>query len=94
MARKLDNIDLDMINADRLGYGVQYGRYKADHPFTKEANEPILSGKKKICIKQVYEHTCICGMKFTTTNKNKLYCSERCKAYRRNLAWRQKQTKK
>ena len=51
MAQKLDNIDLDMIAADRLGYGVQYGRFKADHPFTKEANEPFLSGKKKIKIK-------------------------------------------
>lgn len=95
MARKLDNIDLDMIDADRLGYGVQYGRYKADHPFTKEANEQRLSGKKKISIKQVYENTClVCGMKFTTTNKNKLYCGSRCRDQRRNLAWRKKQTKK
>ncbi len=31
----MDNLDRDVREARRLGYGVRYGRYKADHPHTK-----------------------------------------------------------
>jgi hypothetical protein len=95
MAKKFDNIDLDMIDADRLGYGVQYGRFKADQPFTKEANEPRLSGKKKIQMKKVYAKTCpVCGMQFTTTNNKQLYCGENCKAAKGKTKWHRRTDKK
>lgn len=98
---KLDNIDLDMRDADRLGYGVQYGRYKADHPFTKDANEARISGKQGtqpakqyISIKRVHEKTCpICRKKFTTTTKLKKYCCERCREMAKNLKWSRSTTK-
>ena len=31
-----DNLDLDVRRAQLLGYGIHYGRYKADHPNTKQ----------------------------------------------------------
>lgn len=92
--RKFDNIDLDMIEAEKLGYGVQYGRFKADHPFTKEKNEPYLSGKKKIKIKKVYPMICcVCGMHFTTTNKSQIHCSKKCKSLHRSNKWSRSTTK-
>jgi ribosomal protein L37AE/L43A len=94
MAKKLDNIDLDMIDADRLGYGVQYGRFKADHPFTKEANEPRLAGRKQIkeCVKKVYVFNCpTCGEEFTTTNKNRVYCCDKCKIKKNNAFYKAKE---
>ena len=33
--KKPDNIDLDVRRAELLGYGIHYGRYKADYPNTK-----------------------------------------------------------
>ena len=98
---KLDNIDLDMRDAARLGYGVQYGRFKADHPFTKDANEEKLIGKKnkqpateKISIKQVYEKICpVCGKKFTATNKLKKYCCPQCRDKGGRTAWAHSPTK-
>lgn len=101
MARKYDNIDLDMIDADRLGYGVHYGHFKMDHPFTKDANEERLSGKQGtpstkqyVSIKRVHEKTClICGKKFTTTTKLKKYCCQKCREKASNLKWSRSRTK-
>jgi hypothetical protein len=98
---KLDNIDLDMRDAARLGYGVQYGRFKADHPFTKDANEERLTGKQKkqpapekVSIKQVHEKLCpICGKKFITTTKLKKYCCPKCREKAGNTAWTHSRTK-
>ena len=38
-----DNIDLDVIDAMAMGYGCQYGRFKVDHPRTKDRNEERLA---------------------------------------------------
>lgn len=99
--RKLDNIDLDVIDADRLGYGPHYGHFKVDHPYTKDANEERLGGKQhkqpakqKISVKQVHEKTCpVCGKKFTTTTKLKKYCSPKCREKGGNTAWAHSRTK-
>lgn len=84
--RPKDNIDLDMEDAERLGYGVQYGRFKADHPYTKEAHEAKLYPKKKqpqeeqLQVRKVYEKVCpVCGKKFTTPVIARVYCDDRCK---------------
>lgn len=98
---KLDNINLDVIEADRLGYGPHYGHFKADHPFTKDANEERLGGKQHqqpakqyVSIKRVYEKTCpICGKKFTTTTKLKKYCCVSCREKAKNLKWSRSTTK-
>lgn len=87
MAKELDNIEMDMIEAERLGYGVQYGRYKADYPFTKEANEERRKRKPKTKPVQIYVFNCpVCGKEFTTSRRNKKYCSEYCKERRGSAA--------
>lgn len=93
---KLDNIDLDVIDADRLGYGPHYGHYKVDHPYTKEKNEPRLAAggkKKKEIVKKVYVITCAtCGAEFTTGNKNRRYCNDKCKINNSNPFYKRKRT--
>lgn len=97
--RPKDNIDLDMEDAERLGYGVHYGRFKADHPYTKDANEDRLYPKKKqkpqqeqqekqrVC--KIYENVCpVCGKKFTTPNRKRIYCDDVCKAKKDGKQWR------
>lgn len=90
---KLDNIDLDVIDADRLGYGPHYGHFKVDHPYTKEKNEPRLAagGKKKERTKKVYVLNCAtCGAEFTTGNKNRRYCDDKCKINNSNPFYKRK----
>lgn len=42
----MSNLDYDIAMAQKLGYGVWYGRYKADHPYTKdEEQEEIVYDK-------------------------------------------------
>ncbi len=91
--RPKDNIDLDVEDAERLGYGCHYGRYKADHPNTKDANEARLYPRKKqqeqLRVRTVYEKTCIvCGKKFTTTQQTRKYCDDRCKYKSDSQKWR------
>ena len=86
-----DNIDLDVMDALAMGYGCQYGRYKADHPLTKDANEARLAAKKKKPAEPKpprkqrirftnYTKVCkCCGITFTTTSKGRVYCSSTCR---------------
>lgn len=93
--RPKDNIDLDMEDAERLGYGVHYGHYKADHPNTKEANEARLYPNKKqqpqqeqLRVRKVYENVCpVCGKKFTTYNRLRVYCDDLCKYRNDSKKW-------
>lgn len=74
--READNLELDTKRALQLGYGVRYGRYKADYPNTKDY-EPF----KKIPIAY-----CIgCGAEFVKNRKDRTYCSDdcRCQHYKR-----------
>lgn len=90
-----DNIDLDVMDALAMGYGVQYGRFKADHPFTKDANEERLAAMKKGNKKpptpkrpkrprfENYTLVCkTCGKKFISPNRHRRYCSPTCKTLR------------
>lgn len=56
--------------AEKLGYGVHYGRYKADYPNTKDivVDERIVTPRK--CPN--------CGAVFYHERGNKIYCSVRC----------------
>ena len=85
MARKLDNIDLDVIDADRLGYGPHYGHFKADHPYTKEANEPRLrKNQKPAPPKKMYELKChTCGALFEAKSPYRRYCCSKCKSMKK-----------
>lgn len=90
-----DNLDLDVMDALAQGYGCQYGRFKADHPLTKDANEARLAAKKKEPKKppahkpyarSVKNYTLVCkycGNKFVAPNNSRSYCSETCKRMRK-----------
>ena len=71
-----DNLDLDVRRAQLLGYGIHYGRYKADHPNTKqyetEPPEPQDSLKTRVCP--------VCGNRFKIVKQHgrKRYCSDEC----------------
>ena len=74
----MDNLDRDVIRAERLGYGCHYGQYKADHPYTRveEAEEEIPPKNEK-------QKTCAhCGVtyypSFAGRSHGSKYCSERC----------------
>ena len=69
----MDNLDRDIREAKRLGYGVHYGHYKADHPHTADLSEETPAPKFPIirC-----KH---CGREFEQIHKNRQYCSEECK---------------
>ena len=71
-----DNLDLDVRRAQLLGYGIHYGRYKADHPNTKqyasETAEPQDCSKTRVCP--------VCGKRFPIGKRQgcKRYCSNEC----------------
>ena len=81
----MDNIDRDLREAERLGYGCHYGWYKADHPYTAEPEEE--QSKKNgtgIC-------RC-CGAMFYKGGRAKLYCSDECREkYNQQKAMRAKE---
>lgn len=70
--REKDNLDLDSRRALELGYGVHYGRYKADYPHTKDASEE--PGKK------LPVANCIgCGEEFEKTRSSRMFCCDDCR---------------
>lgn len=78
-----DQLEYDVMQAEALGYGCHYGRYKADHPNTA-ADFEALHGKKQApkADPQKRERTCInCGAKFivSVSNSAKVYCSDDCR---------------
>lgn len=72
----MDNIDRIMKEADRLGFGCSYGKYRAAHP----------EGIKDVTPAPVAELECeddlrlckICGKQFVVTHGNRTYCSCEC----------------
>lgn len=67
--RKLDNIDLDMIQCEKDGYGVHYGRWKATQPIKKP--DPVgIPEDWKVC-----PH---CGKAFKPKMKQQKYCEAVC----------------
>lgn len=75
-----DNLTLDAIDAERAG--MTYGKYKAQHPNTKAANEARLTEKPKRPpqARQTYVFYCRgCGEMFVTTSATRAYCCDECK---------------
>lgn len=73
----MSNLDRDLAEANRLGYGVWYGRYKADHPAVPvEEPEPEVEPLVKedpndaVCV--------ICGMHFRKRRLTQKYCGMAC----------------
>lgn len=74
-----DNLTLDAMDAERAG--MTYGKYKAQHPNTKDENEARLKeSSKRTQPRAHYVFYCRgCGEKFITTNARRKYCSDECK---------------
>lgn len=66
----MTNLDRDIRMAEKLGYGVHYGLYKADHPHTKDIEVDVRIADPRKCLN--------CGAVFYTEIKNKKYCSTHC----------------
>lgn len=96
MARPTDNLTLDVMDAQRMGYGVHYGHFKADHPNTAAANEARLEQKKKkVSTWPIYDRICCtCGRQFQTDHKQRIYCSDKCKELRDGERWRRRKKAK
>lgn len=90
-----DNLALDAMDARAAG--MTYGKWKAQHPHTKAANEARLAKPKRAAepsAPKVHEGICpVCGEKFTTIVKNKKYCSDDCKAKKDHAKYRARHKK-
>lgn len=71
----MDNLDKDVAMAMKLGYGVHYGRYKADYPHTREKEPEVILDESKF-------GTCLnCGRRFSKVGRGyrKVYCDDVCR---------------
>lgn len=68
----MDNLLKDVREAERLGYGIHYGRYKVDHPHTANISVDLDPEPVKRKCKE-------CGAAFDPGASNQLYCCEECK---------------
>ena len=69
----MDRLEMDSVLMEKMGYGIHYGKYKADHPRTEELAH-FLQGKpeeKKSCA--------FCGREFKSNDRRKIYCNDDCK---------------
>lgn len=74
----MDNIDRIMKEADRLGFGVSYGKYRAAYP---NGSGGVISSAPKPKPPEKPSGTCkLCGKLFVKSHANNLYCSAECKA--------------
>ena len=73
----MDNIDKMMLEAERLGFGVSYGKYRAAYPngtggiLGKAPPEPSPKRDPVPCKR--------CGKSFIPIRKNEKYCSDDCR---------------
>ena len=67
----LDNLELDMIQCEKDGFGVHYGRWKA----TQEAVVPV----KKDEIPKGWRKCERCGKPFKPNRHNQKYCEWNCR---------------
>lgn len=84
--KHLDNLTRDVLEAERLGYGCHYGRYKADHPHTPTAAPAPRRApeKDKTHISERPRTCAMCGKTFYSSNPRPLkYCGPEC-AYEAN----------
>ena len=73
----MSNLDRDMAEANRLGYGVWYGRYKADHPAVPD-EEPEQQGEPAAKENPNDAVCVICGKQFRKRKMTQKYCGMAC----------------
>lgn len=76
----MSNLDYDIAMAQKLGYGVFYGRYKADHPGEPVEKEPEPEPEPELPVQEAgADAECpICGKAFRRWNRQHRYCSGEC----------------
>lgn len=73
----MDTLDLAMREAERLGFGVSYGKYKAAYP--NGSGDVITPAVKTDLDYEDDSRQCkLCGKTFTITHGNQRYCSADC----------------
>lgn len=72
----MSNLDRDIREALRLGYGVRYGKYKADHPHgtAPEQEDARPDNARPDNARQCKECDCV----FVPHRHNQLYCCGEC----------------
>lgn len=76
-----DNLALDAMAAQALGYGCHYGAYKADHPHTYAEREAAGVFDKPKRRQKGYDRICAyCGRYFVGKVRTAKYCSDICKS--------------
>ena len=76
MGKTIDNLTRDVLEAERLGYGCHYGKYKADHPRTAE----LVCGQDD---RTVLVACAECGTLFEPA-RNERFCCALCRNRARN----------
>lgn len=81
----MSNLDRDLAEMRQLGYGINYGKYKLDHPNTKSEalQKPSEDSTRKREPKQSgaepHDLVCqCCGSAFTSDRSGRKYCSTAC----------------
>lgn len=78
----MSNLDRDLAEMKRLGY-TSYGKYKVDHPYTKEDPEKLVEPPKEIKPEKlevgIGDYVCkCCGKHFESARAGRKFCSTAC----------------
>ena len=73
----MDNIDRIMKEADRLGFGVSYGKYRAAHP--NGSGDVIPAASKPKSPEKPTGNCVFCGNPFVKSHANQVYCGDECR---------------
>lgn len=73
----MDNIDRIMKEADRLGFGVSYGKYRAAYPDGSK-NVVSATAQEPLEYEDDLRKCKICGKEFSATHGNQAYCGPEC----------------
>ena len=91
----MDNIDAMMKEADRLGFGVSYGKYRAAYP---NGSGDVIPQKTVVPPRKPTVTCRHCGASFEPNHGSQKYCSAECKetaaTIRRNEYYRKNPKRK
>lgn len=83
-----DRLTATVLAAEAAGYGPHYGQFVADHPDALKDWEP---GQPVHVPDPLPVRVCpVCGQKFASKNKLKIYCGDQCKERRNSAEYRAK----
>lgn len=90
--KPMDRLTAKVLAAEAAGYGCHYGQFVADHPDALKDWEPGQELPKPG--PKLHELTCrFCGKTFKTTQLNRRYCDDVCRARQASADYRAKKAK-